>query len=109
MKFPFSFKRSYRLTCKKDFERMYESKLKRSTGPFLIHRRPNTLGHARLGISVPKRVGNAVQRNRVKRLCREAFRLSFPNLPSIDILITVRPHKKMTLNECIEHIQKGTE
>jgi len=46
----------------------------------------------RLGISVPSKVGNAVRRNRIKRIVRETFRLHrdvFP--PASDIVFTVRP------------------
>ncbi|MCB9880923.1 MAG: ribonuclease P protein component [Planctomycetes bacterium] len=37
---------------------------------------PNRLPHARLGLSVSKKVGGAVRRNKIKRMIREAFRLT---------------------------------
>jgi len=42
---------------------------------FLLLWRPNRMGFSRLGITVTRRVGNAVVRNRIKRQVRERFRL----------------------------------
>lgn len=49
---------------------------------------------ARLGLVVSKRVGNAVTRNRAKRLIREAFRRC-PELwpPGVDFIVIARPSK----------------
>ena len=49
-------------------------------------------GPSRLGLVVGRRVGGAVQRNRVKRLCRECFR-TWPNLVpvGIDLIVIARP------------------
>jgi ribonuclease P protein component len=105
----FIFSRSRRMTKKLEFTSMYSSASKRTVGPLLIHRKENSLGHSRLGLSVPKRVGNAVQRNKIKRLCREAFRVSATDLKSVDVLITIRPHTPKTLAEYIEYISIGTQ
>jgi len=45
----------------------------------------------RLGLTVSRRVGNAVQRNRVKRRLREFFRLNKDRLPVADIVIIAQP------------------
>lgn len=52
---------------------------------------PNDAGTVRLGISVGKAYGSAVQRNRIKRLLREAFRQVRHKLPTgIDLVIVPR-------------------
>ena len=54
--------------------------------------RPNDVGHARLGLAVGVRAaGNAVNRNRVKRVVREAFRHIRQELPAVDLVVNARP------------------
>lgn len=51
----------------------------------------NGLPHPRLGLSVSKRLGNAVARNRWKRILREAFRLHRERLPAgLDLVVVPR-------------------
>jgi len=56
----------------------------------LIHALPNTLGHPRLGITVTKKSGKAVVRNRWKRLIREVFRKNKGAFPAVDMVFTVK-------------------
>lgn len=58
----------------------------------------NGLGITRLGLTVGKRHGGAVQRNRLKRVLREAFRLERPNLPAgLDLILAPRPGVRLVL------------
>jgi len=51
----------------------------------------NLLSYSRIGIGVGRRFGNAVKRNRAKRLCRELFRLNKYRIPKgIDIVFIPR-------------------
>lgn len=57
----------------------------------VLFSRPNELGRTRFGVAAGKRLGNAVRRNRAKRLMREALRLSAPGVaPGHDILLIAR-------------------
>jgi len=53
---------------------------------------PNTVGRCRLGITVTRKVGTAVRRNRIKRLIREFFRHNRPSLASnLDVVVNAHP------------------
>jgi ribonuclease P protein component len=57
----------------------------------MVIARPNGLAHARLGLAVGVRaVGSAANRNRVKRVVREAFRLRRAELPAVDLVVNAR-------------------
>lgn len=74
----------------------FKSALGRGSGPSTEHFKilicPNSLMRRRVGITASRKVGSAVQRNRVKRLLREFFRLNKMRLPpSSDILLIAKP------------------
>ena len=60
--------------------------------------RPNGLEFSRLGVAVSGDHGGAVRRNRIKRLCREAMRLSLPELPAgWDFMVVPRKGAELSL------------
>ena len=94
------FRRSQRLTKALEFQAVFGARCVRQRGGLAIHGLLNGTDRTRLGLSVGKRVGNAVVRNRVKRLVREAFRLSQRDLPpGLDLIVAVWPHTDGTLEK----------
>jgi len=100
-----TYSRSRRLTHARQFEAVYAGKAQRATGPLAVHGLPNGLDHCRIGLSVGRRIGTAVERNRAKRLLREAFRLIQEKLPGeggagLDLVLVVRPIGDLDLQRC---------
>jgi len=75
-----------------EFQRVYRSGQRFRGDGFAVVVSPNALPWNRLGISVHRKTGNAVRRNRVKRLVREVFRRHRELFPaSADVVVTIRP------------------
>jgi ribonuclease P protein component len=75
------FPKTVRLLSRTDFRLVYERRSSVSNGIVRLLGRLSDLEHPRIGLSISRQVGNAVVRNRWKRLLREAFRLSQAKLP----------------------------
>ena len=72
----FTFPKRKRLLNRKDFVNLNRLGKRYRTKHFTIIFKENELSISRLGITVSKKIGNAVKRNKVKRLVREFFRLN---------------------------------
>ena len=89
-----SFGPRWRVRSRSDFAAIHAARVRSESGPLLVYALPNDLDHLRIGISVGRRVGNAVARNRVKRRIREAFRIHRSEwVAGYDLLVVVRPHE----------------
>ncbi len=92
--------RSYRLGGRRAFGSVFDAGVRAAKGPLTVFIARNTLKHPRIGMSVGRRVGGAAQRNRIKRLLREAFRHLRHDFPeAYDLVIVVRPHEPLPLAE----------
>jgi ribonuclease P protein component len=88
----FRFPQALRLKTPAQFKAVYDRKKSASDDFLIVYAGENGLQHPRLGVSVSKKVGGAVVRNRYKRLFREAFRLTRPELPvGVDLILIPRP------------------
>jgi len=94
-----SFPRSARILRSADFRTVYDNGT-RVSGPlfaaFCLARETDGAG-VRIGLTVPKALGGAVVRNRIKRRLRSAFRLHREEWPPIDWDIVLNPRKKVIL------------
>ncbi len=83
-----------------DFERVYAKKCRGSDQHLLVFGDLNQLSDTRIGLSVSKKNGSAVRRNRLKRLLREAFRLGQHELPAgLDLILIPRQGVASTLED----------
>lgn len=93
-----TFRKRDRLTLAREYQGTYRAGVRKVRGPLIVFARPNGLDRSRLGLSVGRRVGNAVARNRVKRMVRESFRTLRSEMPrGYDLVVSVRAHEPLRL------------
>ncbi len=84
--------RRYRLSRSRDFDNVYRHGRSTSTRFFTLHAFPreDEDGEPRLGLAIPKSVGTAVKRNRLKRMLREAWPMKDRG-KGFDYVLVARP------------------
>jgi len=88
----FGLPKSHLLRTSKEFNRVYRCGKRFYGSGFVVISLASGQPFGRLGVSVSRKVGNAVRRNRIKRLIREVFRLHNRLFPlNSDVVFAVRP------------------
>lgn len=88
----FRFSKIERLTRRKEFEKVFRKGIAVKETHIILYGTSGEFRYSRLGLVVGRKTGNAVQRNRIKRLIREAYRLNKHLLTkAIDIIAIPRP------------------
>lgn len=88
---PLNFGVDLRLRSKLQFDAVYAGGRRLDDRFFALRVKANGLAHARVGLAVAvKTAGNAVKRNRLRRLIRESFRLAQHELPAVDIVVAAK-------------------
>ena len=85
------FGRDRRLLSKREFDRVFEARHRAFSRGLVVYVEPSPSGKARLGLVTSRRFGDAVRRNRARRLLREAFRHCCAQLPPVDVVALPQP------------------
>jgi ribonuclease P protein component len=95
----YGFDKTRRLLVKQDFDAVFKNALRLTNSEFTVLFSRNQLTHSRLGLVLSKKMINkSHDRNRIKRILRESFRLN-SQLPAVDVVVLARP----AVNKALPH------
>ena len=98
------FARRFRLLTAEQYTFVFDNAKRFGNASFTVLARENNVGYARLGLAISKKCAKkAVDRNRIKRLFRESFRLNQHSLPSVDIIAMCKPAALKLDKETMRH------
>ena len=101
------FPKSHRVKSPADFRRVFERRRSATNGRMIVFGCENELGYTRLGLSVSRKVGGAVVRNRWKRMLRETFRLIREQLPGgLDLVIVAKDSTPPDLASLLDELPR---
>lgn len=104
------FPRRVRVTLPSEFDRVLKTGILVRDERLILRAARNALDHSRLGLIVSRRFGGAVQRNRAKRILREAFRLTRNALPSgFDFICTPAAGQPLRLVDAVQSLRALSE
>ena len=88
----YRYPKAARIRRRREFLRLQRSGQRRHTAHLVLIRSSASLPLSRLGVTASKKIGNAVVRNRIKRMIREAFRhLQRDVQPPADLVVIAKP------------------
>lgn len=104
----FQYPKKNRLCLREDFLYLQKDSLKFSSPTCFIYYRPSRIAvtETRVGFSISKKMGNAVTRNRLKRILRNTFRLSDRKLTGVDCLVVLNIKQRNFFTENPEQYEK---
>lgn len=99
-----------KLLKRTDYQRLSASGKKYHTPHFIVVWSEDGIGRARIGITASRKVGNAVTRNRIKRLVREYFRLHRHCFIAADFnIIAKRGAENLAFHELCSELGKAVQ